>query len=353
MCETVSMTLATRICSPLLIICKSDKHHSLFMPISIISNYPTVHPKAILTSLLTHQSLANMSAKGGEFQPVKEAQAQNLPGLDKNMKPESESTKLEGKNQLHEYKGSGKLKGNKAFITGGDSGIGRSVAVLFAREGSDVTIVYLPEEQEDAEKTKTLVEAEGQQCLLFPGDLMDAETCRKAVQVHVDKFGKIHVLVNNASKQIMCQDITDIDLENVESTFRSNILQMFAITKYAVKHMEKGGSIINTTSTVAFRGTGAMVDYAATKGAIVSFTRSLAKQLIPKGIRVNCIAPGPVHTPLQPASRPAEDMEGFGEKYAMGRPGQPSEVAPSFVFLASKDAELYYGQVLHPYPLGD
>ncbi|KAK0702508.1 hypothetical protein B0T21DRAFT_111328 [Apiosordaria backusii] len=294
-----------------------------------------------------------MSAKGGEFQPVKEAQAQDLPGLEKNMKPESESTKLEGKGQLHEYKGAGKLEGSKAFITGGDSGIGRSVAVLFAREGSDVTIVYLPEEQEDAEKTKKLVEAEGKQCLLFPGNLMDVETCRKAVEAHVEKFGKIHVLVNNASKQIMCQDITEIDLENVESTFRSNILQMFAITKYAVKHMEKGGSIINTSSTVAFRGTGAMVDYAATKGAIVSFTRSLAKQLIPKGIRVNCVAPGPVHTPLQPASRPAEEMEGFGEKYALGRPGQPSEVAPSFVFLASKDAELYYGQVLHAYPLGD
>ncbi|KAK3316526.1 hypothetical protein B0H66DRAFT_519524 [Apodospora peruviana] len=294
-----------------------------------------------------------MSAKDGEFQPVTKKQSQDLPGLDKNMEPESESTKLEGKGELKEYIAAGKLKGNKAFITGGDSGIGRAVAVLFAREGSDVTIVYLPEEQEDAEKTKKLVEAEGRECLLFPGDLMDNETCRKAVQAHVDKFGKIHVLVNNASKQIMCPDITEIDLDNVESTFRSNILQMFAITKYAVPHMERGGSIINTTSTVAFRGTEAMVDYAATKGAIVAFTRSLAKQLVSKGIRVNAVAPGPVHTPLQPASRPAEQMESFGQKSQLGRPGQPSEIAPSFVFLASKDSELYYGQVLHAYPLGD
>jgi len=254
---------------------------------------------------------------------------------------------------LKEYLAAGKLKGNKALITGGDSGIGRAVAVLFAREGSDVSIVYLPEEQKDAEDTKKMVEAEGQECLLLPGNLMDNETCRSAVQKHVDKFGKIHVLVNNASKQFMCADISEIDLNDVESTFRSNILQMFAVTKYAVPHMEKGGSIINTTSTVAFRGTKSMVDYAATKGAIVSFTRSLAQQLLPKGIRVNAVAPGPVHTPLQPASRPAEQMEGWGQQSQLGRPGQPSEIAPSFVFLAAKDSELYYGQVLHAYPLGD
>lgn len=289
----------------------------------------------------------------GSFKPVEQAQHQDLPGLEKHMQPSSETTALEGKGGHVEYLAAGKLKGNKAFITGGDSGIGRSVAVLFAREGSDVTIVYLPEEQEDAEQTKKMVEAEGKQCLLIAGNLMDYETCRKAIQQHVDKFGKIHVLVNNASKQIMCPDLTQINLDDVESTFRSNILQMFAITKYALPHMEKGGSIINTTSTVAFRGTASMVDYAATKGAIVSFTRSLAQQLIPKGIRVNAVAPGPVHTPLQPASRPAEQMEGFGKNSKLGRPGQPSEVAPSFVFLASKDAELYYGQVMHAYPLGD
>jgi NAD(P)-dependent dehydrogenase (short-subunit alcohol dehydrogenase family) len=151
----------------------------------------------------------------------------------------------------------------------------------------------------------------------------------------------------------MCEDFAEIDLNVVESIFRSNILAMFAITKYAIPHMKKGSSIINTTSTVAFRGTASMVDYSSTKGAIVSFTRSLAKNLMPKGIRVNAVAPGPVHTPLQPASRPAEQMKGFGAESQIGRPGQPSEIAPSFVFLASKDSELYYGQILHAYPLGD
>ncbi|KAL2753785.1 hypothetical protein ACRALDRAFT_1064998 [Sodiomyces alcalophilus JCM 7366] len=294
-----------------------------------------------------------MSAESGQFKPVREKQAQDLPGSEQAMKPTSESTRLEGKGQLYEYRAAGKLEGSNALITGGDSGIGRSVAILFAREGADVSIVYLPEEQQDAEETKKMVEKEGRKCLLIAGDLMDNETCRKAVQKHVENFGKIHVLVNNASKQVMCKDFKEIDLDAVESTFRSNILQMFAMTKYALNHMERGGSIINSSSTVAFRGTASMVDYAATKGAITSFTRSLAKQLVSKGIRVNAVAPGPVHTPLQPASRPAEQMEGFGEQSQLGRVGQPSEIAPSYVFLASKDAELYYGQVLHAYPLGD
>ncbi|KAM5378807.1 hypothetical protein ACJZ2D_004280 [Fusarium nematophilum] len=269
------------------------------------------------------------------------------------MKPKSETTKLQGRDQFHEYRAANKLEGCKALITGGDSGIGRSIAVLFAREGADVSIVYLPEEQEDAEETKGMVENEGRKCVLMAGNLMDNETCERAVKKHVDEFGKIHVLVNNASKQMMCSDFKDINLDDVESTFRSNILQMFAITKHALPHMESGGSIINSTSTVAFRGTASMVDYASTKGAITSFTQSLGKQLISKGIRVNAVAPGPVHTPLQPASRPAEQMEGFGEGSQLGRVGQPSEIAPSFVFLASKDAELYNGQVLHAYPLGD
>lgn len=269
------------------------------------------------------------------------------------MKPPSTATALEGKDGFVEYKAAGKLKGNKALITGGDSGIGRAIAILFAREGSDVSIVYLPEEQPDAEETKKMIENEGRECLLIPGNLMDNETCHKAVEEHVRKFGIIHVLVNNASRQIMCDDIAKINLDDVESTFRSNILQMIALTKFAVPHMRKGGSIINTTSTVAFRGTSSMIDYAATKGAIVSFTRALAQQLIPKGIRVNAVAPGPVHTPLQPASRPAEQMEGYGSGSKLGRVGQPSEVAPSYVFLASKDSELYYGQILHAYPFGD
>ncbi|KAK3299821.1 uncharacterized protein B0H64DRAFT_379227 [Chaetomium fimeti] len=293
-------------------------------------------------------------SKGGSFEPIpQKAQAQDLPGLEKKMEPSSESTKLEGAGQAYEYLAAGKLKGCKALITGGDSGIGRAIAVLYAREGADVSIVYLPEEQPDAEDTKKMVEKEGRQCLLIAGDLMDHRRCKEAIQKHVDAFGIIHVLVNNASKQMMCEDFAEIDLDNVESTFRSNILQMFAMSKYALPHMKKGGSIINTTSTIAFRGTSSMVDYAATKGAIVSFTRSLALNLMPKGIRVNAVAPGPVHTPLQPSSRPAEQMAEFGTKSGIGRVGQPSEIAPSFVFLASKDAELYYGQVLHAYPLGD
>ncbi|KFY00147.1 hypothetical protein O988_03484 [Pseudogymnoascus sp. VKM F-3808] len=289
----------------------------------------------------------------GQFEPVKEKQAQPLPGSEKAMKPTSESTALEGSDGFVEYVGSGKLKGKKVLITGGDSGIGRAVAVIFAREGADVTVVFLPEEKEDAEDTKKSVEKEGKKCLLVPGDLMDNSKCKEAVDKHVKAYGEINVLVNNASKQVMCADFAEIDLEDVESTFRSNILQMFAVTKYALPHMKKGSAIINTTSTVAFRGTPEMVDYAATKGAIVSFTKALAKNLMPKGIRVNAVAPGPVHTPLQPASRPAEQMEGFGKKSGIGRPGQPSEIAPSFVFLASKDSELFYGQVLHAYPIGD
>ncbi|ODA78146.1 hypothetical protein RJ55_06750 [Drechmeria coniospora] len=180
-----------------------------------------------------------MSADKGQFEPVQDPQSQDLPGPEKNLHPTSEPTKLEGKDQFHEYRAAHKLEGCKAFITGGDSGIGRSVALLFAREGADVTIVYLPEEEEDAQETKRMVQD---------------ETCEDAIKQHVDKFDKIHALFNNASKQLMCEDLKEINLEDVESTFRSNIIQMFAITKFALKHMEKGGSIINTTSTVAFRG---------------------------------------------------------------------------------------------------
>lgn len=295
----------------------------------------------------------SQAGEKGEFKPVEARQSQNLPGLEQDMKPTSESVALEGEGQFHEYAAAGKLKGQKALITGGDSGIGRAVAVQFAREGADVTIVYLPEEQPDAEDTKKMVEKEGRECLLIPGDLMSNEDCHKAVDQHVKNYGKIDVLVNNASKQMQCKDFAEINLDDVESTFRSNVLAMFAVTKYSLPHMKKGSSIINTTSTVAFRGTAAMVDYGSTKAAIVGFTRCLAKQLTPKGIRVNAVAPGPVHTPLQPASRSAEEMEKFGHKSALGRIGQPSEVAPSFVFLASRDSELFYGQVLHAYPLGD
>ncbi|GCB17699.1 uncharacterized oxidoreductase YhdF [Aspergillus awamori] len=297
--------------------------------------------------------MASAIGKEGVFQPPQAAQSQNKPGLEKKMAPASEATKLESSGTFVEYVGSGKLKDKKALITGGDSGIGRSVAVLMAREGADVTIVYLPEEEEDAQDTKKMVEAEGKACHLFSGDLRSRETCRKAVEDHMKTYKKLNILVNNASKQYMCKDFAQIDLDNVTSTFESNIIQMFAITKFALPHLSKGDSIINTTSTVAFRGTSGMVDYSATKGAIVSFTRSLAAQLKPKGIRVNAVAPGPVYTPIQVDTREPEQMENWGAGSSIGRPGQPSEVATSFIFLASADAALFYGQVLHCYPLGD
>jgi len=216
-----------------------------------------------------------------------------------------------------------------------------------------VTIVHLPSEQKDADDTVTAIQREGRRALSVAFDLENFRGAHVVVDAHLRAFGRLDVLVNNASKQVIESDFASIDLDTVESTFRSNILQMFAVTKFALPHLERGGSIINTTSVTTFRGSPTMVDYVSTKGAIVGFTRSLAKQLEPKGIRVNAVAPGPVHTPLQPASRSAGQMEGFGEKSSIGRAGQPSEIAPTYVFLASADAELYYGQIMHPYPLGD
>ncbi|CAG8059619.1 unnamed protein product [Penicillium olsonii] len=253
----------------------------------------------------------------------------------------SESTKLEGLGGFYEYAGSGKLKDKKALITGGDSGIGRSVAILMAREGADVTIVYLPSEQPDAEATKASVEEEQRTCLLIPGDLRDRNLCRHAVDEHVKKHGKLNILVNNASKQYMCEVFEDIDLDKTEDIFRTNIVQMIAMAKFALPHMSRGDSIINTSSIVALRGSGTMIDYAATKGAIISFTRALATYLIPKGIRVNAVAPGAIYTPIQVDTRDAQQMEGWGHKVGLGRPGEPSEVATSFIFLASADASLY------------
>jgi len=280
-------------------------------------------------------------------------QTQEQPGLQKDMKPGVESTKLEVAGEgLKEYKGVGKLKNKSAIITGGDSGIGRSVAVLFAREGCDITIVYLPEEQADANNTKKLVEQEDRKCQCIPFDLKDLKNIKTIVDKHVSTYGGLDILVNNASTQIMCKDFAEIDLDNVEKTFRTNILQMIAMTKFAVPHLKKGSKIINTSSVTAFRGSPALVDYSSTKAAIVGMTRSLAKMLYPKGIAVNAVAMGPVFTPLQPASRPADDMEGFGSATDIGRSLQPSEVAPSYVFLASSEALAYSGQILHP-NLGD
>lgn len=289
---------------------------------------------------------------------VPEKQTQELPGLDKKIKPGVEYTKLEvwddnGKPSLREYRGSGKLEGKTAIITGGDSGIGRAAAIQFALEGATgITITHLPEEEEDAKDAKRLVEEAGAKVNLVCGDLRDLENhCRTVVESHMRNFGKLNILVNNASKQIMCKDLAEIDLKNVQSTFQSNILQMIAITKFALPHLHRGSSIINTTSVTAYKGSPSMVDYSSTKGAIVSFTRALAMQLAPKGIRVNAVAPGPVITALQPASRPEEGsggMKEFGVGTPLhGRAGLPAELGPSYVFLAGPDSNLMTGHVLH------
>ncbi|KAJ5163174.1 Short-chain dehydrogenase/reductase SDR [Penicillium coprophilum] len=251
----------------------------------------------------------------------------------------SEATKLEGPHGFSEYAGSGKLQGKNTLVTGGDSGIRRSVAILMAREGADVTIVYLPSEQPDAEATKKYVEQEKRTCLI-QSDLRDRNACRHALDEHIRP---VNVLVNHASKQYLCTQFEDVDLDKAEDIFRKNIIQMIAMAKFALPHMTRGDSIINTSSVVASRGSGTMIDYAAREGAIISFTRALATHLIPK-VQVRSI---------QVDARDANQMEGWGHKAGLGRPGEPSEVATSFVFLASADASLYYGQVMHCYLLGD
>jgi NAD(P)-dependent dehydrogenase (short-subunit alcohol dehydrogenase family) len=285
---------------------------------------------------------------------VPEKQSQDLPGLDKKMSPHLEYTKQEywddnGKPYLVDYVGSRKLKGKTAVITGGDSGIGRSVAVLFAREGATgITITYLPEEEQDAKDAKKMVEDSGAKCNIVAANLENEGLCKQVIDSHIHAFGKLDILVNNASKQIMCKNLAEIDLKAVESTFRSNILQMIAITKYALPHLRRGSSIINTTSVTAYRGSAGLVDYSSTKGAIVSFTRSLASQLVSKGIRVNAVAPGPVVTALQAGSRSAENMEGWGVGTPLhNRAAQPAEVGPAYVFLASSDSNIMTGQAIH------
>ena len=246
-----------------------------------------------------------------------------------------------------DYRGSGKLDGRVALVTGGDSGIGRAVAVHFAREGADVAILYLNEDT-DAQDTLKMVEAEGRRGVLISGDIGDPAFCRQAVKQTVDKFGRLDVLVNNAAEQHPQEKITDITAEQLERTFRTNIFGMFYLTQAAMPHLKKGASIINTTSITAYKGSPQLLDYSSTKGAIVSFTRSLSQNLAEQGIRVNAVAPGPIWTPLIPATFDAERVGEHGQNAPLGRPGQPAEVAPSFVFLASDDSSYISGQVLHP-----
>lgn len=245
------------------------------------------------------------------------------------------------------YRASGKLAGKVAIITGGDSGIGRSVAIHFAKEGADVAVVYLNEHQ-DAEETQREVEAEGQRCILIAGDLGEERFCQEIVQRTVKEFGHLDIVVNNAAEQHPCEKLEEISAEQLERTFRTNIFSYFFLTKAALPHLKDGASIINCTSVTAYRGSPHLLDYSATKGAIVSFTRSLSMQLAERNIRVNGVAPGPIWTPLIPSTFDEKKVESFGDKVPLGRAGQPDEVAPSFVFLASSDSSYMTGQVLHP-----
>lgn len=262
------------------------------------------------------------------------------PGIESEMTPKPRA-------EDPQYRGSGKLQGKVALITGGDSGIGRAVAIMYAKEGADVAIVYL-DEHDDAKETKQQVEQEGRRCLLIVGDIGDPSFCEQSVEQTVRELGKLDVLVNNAAEQHPQERVEDISAEQLERTFRTNIFAMFYLTKAALKHLGEGSAIVNTTSVTAYRGSPALVDYASTKGAIVGFTRSLALQLADRKIRVNAVAPGPIWTPLIPATFDAEKVSTFGGDVPMKRPGQPEEVAPSFVFLASDDSSYISGQVLHP-----
>ncbi|MES2478676.1 MAG: SDR family oxidoreductase [Bacteroidota bacterium] len=266
-------------------------------------------------------------------------QTQKRPGKESAMSPQPEYIR-------DDYKGSEKLSEKVALITGGDSGIGRSVAVHFAREGADVAITYL-NEKEDALETKRLVEEEGQRCLLLKGDLKKEAFCRRIVLDTLQTFGTLNILVNNAALHYPKEHLRDLETEDIHLTFETNIFPLFFTVMEALKTMKQGDSIINTSSVVAYRGSEHLVDYASTKGAIVSFTRSLAMQLAEKGIRVNGVAPGPIWTPLIPSSFDAKHVSEFGSSTPMKRAGQPSEVAPAFVFLAAEDSSYITGHFIH------
>lgn len=260
------------------------------------------------------------------------------PGLESKMNPQPA--------QPTAYKGTDKLKGKAALITGGDSGIGRAVSILYAKEGANVAISYL-DEHEDAEETKKMVEAEGVKCLLLPGDIKDESHCQDLVEKTVAEFGTINILVNNAAIQYVREDVLDISSEQFEEVFRTNFFSQFYLTKAAVRHMQAGDSIIATSSINAYRGNPILMDYAATKGAITAWIRSIAQSLAEKGIRANAVAPGPVWTPLIPSSFDEDGVENFGQDTLMNRPGQPSEHAWPYVMLASDEASYMTGQAIH------
>ena len=277
--------------------------------------------------------------KGSPKKKIQKEQAQPRPGIELEMKPVPKSDPALQK---------GRMQDKVLFITGGDSGIGKACCLLFASEGADIAIVYL-NEHEDAEDTKKKVESAGRRCILIPGDISNEKFCTRAVNKCIKTFGKIDVLINNAAAQFESKTLEDISTEQLLTTFRTNIFSMFWITKAALPHMAEGSAIINSTSVTAYRGSPELMDYASTKGAIVAFTRSLSSNLMKRKIRVNAVAPGPIWTPLIVSSFPPEKSAKHGSDAPMNRPGQPSEVAPCYLFLAcNEDSGYMSGQVLHP-----
>jgi NAD(P)-dependent dehydrogenase (short-subunit alcohol dehydrogenase family) len=291
--------------------------------------------------MVAHQRTSEKEAK-------RQRQSDNKPGEQQARRPGLEgemSSKPQSVDRAR--RSSGKLQGRVALISGADSGIGRAVAALFAREGADIAFVYL-NEHKDAEETVRLVTAEGRRCVKIAGDVGEEKLCRKAVEEAVKELGRLDILVNNAAEQHPQSKLEDITQEQLERTFRTNIFGYFFLAKHAMKHLKEGASIINTTSVTAYKGSPQLLDYSATKGAIVAFTRSLSQLLAEKKIRVNGVAPGPIWTPLIPSTFPKEKVEHFGSDVPLGRAGQPEEVAPCFLFLASEDASYMSGQILHP-----
>jgi len=275
----------------------------------------------------------------GEKEKIRPEQEQNRPGTESKLKPKPK----------HQPKGKGsdKLKGKVALITGGDSGIGRATAILFAREGADISIVYLSEDK-DANKTKKEVEKEGRKCLLIKSDISKEENCKEAVEKTLEEFNKIDILINNAGIHWEHNDIKNISTRKLKQTFESNFYSCFWMSKFTIPHLKKGSAIVNTTSITAFRGSDHLMDYAASKGSILSFSRSLSQNLVSKGIRVNTVAPGPIWTPLIASTFDEEQVAKFGSDTPMGRAGEPNEVAPCFLFFASDDSSYLTGQTLHP-----